>query len=57
MPASPEKIAELRKIERDTGDHGRRQALALEHIADTLEAFRVDFVGYLAMIARQSEKR
>jgi len=57
MPASPEKIAETRKIERDTGNFDRRQALALEHIADTLEAFRVDFVGYLAMIARQSEKR
>lgn len=46
MPQDPRKIAESRKNERQVNDWEMRQTLALEHIADTLEALRIEFVLY-----------
>ena len=46
MAKEPKQIAEHRKNERQVSDWDMRQAFALEHIADTLEAIRIDLVGY-----------
>lgn len=49
MPASdPRKIAEARKSERENESIEHRQAKALEHIADTLESIRAEFVAFQA---------
>lgn len=39
------KITEFRKKEREGKSVEERQALALEQLADSFEAFRQDFVG------------
>lgn len=42
----PKKITETRKREREEMDPQLRQIRALEDIADTLEAFRINFVAW-----------
>lgn len=58
MVTEVRKITEARQANRDaTGDMQARQAVALEMIADTLEAIRSDMIGtqsLIAQIARQA---
>jgi hypothetical protein len=50
MPTDPRTIAENRKGNRDaTAKSEDRQAVALEQIADTLEALRIDLVRWMSI--------
>jgi hypothetical protein len=52
MPTDPKKITESRKSDRERFlSPEERQAHALEQIADTLEAIRMDFVSFQHMMA------
>ena len=51
--SDPKKITEARKRERDAMDPQFRQIRALEDIADTLEAFRTDFLSWARQPARR----
>ena len=46
MTQDPKKITELRSRERTGLNTEQRQATALEQLADTLEAIRIDLVGF-----------
>ena len=51
MAHDVKKMAEARKAEREaTVDPARRQAVALEQIADTLESIRSEFAGFVHMV-------
>ena len=57
MVAEVQKITASRKAERDAApDWNARQALALEQIADTLEAIRSDMIGTQNLIATIARK-
>jgi hypothetical protein len=53
-------IVEARRVEREKMPNDLRQAVALEHIADTLEELRIQMAGVaqvLGTIATHSSKR
>ena len=53
MAQDPNKIAEMRSQKRMDKPNDLRQARALEDIADTLEAIRIDLAGFQAEFFRQ----
>jgi hypothetical protein len=46
MPADVKRISAAKKVQREATQGGMRAALALEEIADHLEAMRSDALGY-----------
>jgi hypothetical protein len=53
MTTDPQKIKEARAKERENTQHQFREAIALEQIADTLEAIRIEFVGLQQFLMRK----
>lgn len=54
MPVDVNKITESRRAQREATQTDARAAIALEQIADTLEALRAEFVGFTVMMERIS---
>ena len=49
-----QQIAKRRQEERKQTPTDVRQAVALEEIADSLEALRIEFAGYVQMVAMRN---
>jgi hypothetical protein len=56
MVAKPHEIAESRSAERKGAPIEERQVRALEHIADTMEAMRIELVGLNHVVANLSRQ-
>lgn len=60
MATDPKTIAAARKTGRDSSDLAQRAPFALEAIADTLEALRIDLVAFLQrpdLIPRNQDRK
>lgn len=56
MVTSPQKITEARKERREKLTPEQRQLAALEEIADTLEALRIDAAGAIQVLTAPSRQ-
>lgn len=57
MTKDPEEISEARAMKREDTQHQYREAVALEQIADTLEALRLEFIDFRKTVVRALESR
>lgn len=57
MTKDPQEITEARAKEREDTQHQFREAVALEQIADTLEALRLEFIDFRKILVRALDSR